>query len=81
MKCGMSIEVVRVLVVMRMIIKGLCVRKHEAKELKKRLKYFQKLADELPDDLENKELLYKKYMEHIDKIKMEGLSSGLLRRV
>lgn len=46
------------------------MRQHEAKELKKRIKYFQKLAYELPNDLENRDILYKKYMEHINKIKM-----------
>lgn len=37
----------------------------------KRIKYFKSLADNLPKDLENRELLYQKYMEHIEKIKKE----------
>ena len=40
-------------------------------ELQKRIKYFQSLADNLPNDLEGKNLLYQKYMEHIEKIKKE----------
>ncbi|UZS00859.1 hypothetical protein [Pseudomonas phage vB_PsaM_M1] len=40
-------------------------------ELQKRIKYFQSLADNLPSDLENRELLYRKYMEHIEKIRQE----------
>jgi len=40
-------------------------------ELQKRIKYFQSLADNLPSDLENRDVLYQKYMEHIEKIKKE----------
>jgi hypothetical protein len=40
-------------------------------ELQKRIKYFQSLADNLPNDLEDRDLLYQKYMEHIEKIRQE----------
>jgi hypothetical protein len=40
-------------------------------ELQKRIKYFQYLADNLPTDLEDRDLLYQKYIEHIEKIKKE----------
>lgn len=40
-------------------------------ELQKRIKYFQSLADNLPSDLEDRDVLYRKYMEHIEKIKKE----------
>lgn len=40
-------------------------------ELQRRIKYFQSLADNLPNDLEDRDLLYQKYMEHIEKIKKE----------
>ena len=40
-------------------------------ELQKRIKYFQSLADNLPNDLEDGDVLYQKYMEHIEKIKKE----------
>jgi hypothetical protein len=40
-------------------------------ELQKRTKYFQSLADNLPNDLEDREVLCQKYMEHIEKIKQE----------
>lgn len=40
-------------------------------ELQKRIKYFQSLADNLPDDLEDRDVMYQKYMEHIEKIKKE----------
>ena len=40
-------------------------------ELQKVIKYYQKLADTLPQDLENRELLYQKYQEYIQKIKKE----------
>lgn len=39
--------------------------------LQKRIKYFQSLADTLPNDLEDRDMLYQKYMEHIEKIKKE----------
>ena len=40
-------------------------------ELQKVIKYYQTLADTLPEDLENRELLYQKYQEYIEKIKKE----------
>lgn len=40
-------------------------------ELQKRIKYFHSLADNLPKDLENRDMLYQKYMQHIEKIKKE----------
>lgn len=40
-------------------------------ELQKRIKYFQSLADNLLSDLENRDVLYQKYMEHIEKIEKE----------
>lgn len=40
-------------------------------ELQKRIRYFQSLADNLPNDLEDRDVLYQKYMEHIEKIKQE----------
>ena len=40
-------------------------------ELQKRIKYFQSLADNLPIDLVDRDVLYQKYMEHIEKIKKE----------
>ena len=36
-----------------------------------RIDYFQSLADALPEDLENRELLYEKYQEHIETIRQE----------
>ena len=38
---------------------------------KSRIKYFRKLARGLPKYLENRDVLYKAYMEHIEKIKRE----------
>ena len=38
-------------------------------ELQKVVKYYQHLADSLPKDLEDRELLYGKYQEYIEKIK------------
>jgi hypothetical protein len=38
---------------------------------KSRIKYFKKLAKELPKDLENRDVLYKAYMDHIEKIRKE----------
>ena len=38
-------------------------------ELQNVIKYYQRLADTLPKDLENRELLYRKYQEYIEKIK------------
>ena len=40
-------------------------------EQDKVIKYYQRLADTLPKDLENRELLYGKYQEYIEKIKKE----------
>ena len=40
-------------------------------ELQNVIKYYQHLADTLPKDLENRELLYQKYQEYIEKIKKE----------
>ena len=40
-------------------------------ELQKVIKYYQRLADTLPVDLEDRELLYQKYQEYIEKIKKE----------
>ena len=40
-------------------------------ELQNVIKYYQLLADTLPKDLENRELLYGKYQEYIEKIKKE----------
>lgn len=40
-------------------------------ELQNVIKYYQLLADTLPKDLENRELLYGKYQEYIEKIKRE----------
>ena len=40
-------------------------------ELQNVIKYYQRLADTLPKDLENRELLYQKYQEYIKKIKRE----------
>ena len=40
-------------------------------ELQKVIKYYQTLADTLPEDLENRALLYQKYQEYIEKIKKE----------
>ena len=40
-------------------------------ELQNVIKYYQLLADTLPKDLENRELLYQKYQEYIEKIKKE----------
>ena len=40
-------------------------------ELQNVIKYYQLLADTLPEDLENRELLYQKYQEYIEKIKKE----------
>lgn len=40
-------------------------------ELRSVIKYYQRLADTLPKDLENRELLYGKYQEYIEKIKRE----------
>lgn len=40
-------------------------------ELQNVIKYYQRLADTLPKDLENRELLYQKYQEYIEKIKRE----------
>lgn len=40
-------------------------------ELQNVIKYYQRLADTLPKDLENRELLYRKYQEYIEKIKRE----------
>ena len=40
-------------------------------ELQNVIKYYQLLADTLPKDLENRELLYQKYQEYIEKIKRE----------
>lgn len=40
-------------------------------ELQKRIKYFQSLANNLPNDLENRELLYQKYQEYIEKTLMK----------
>lgn len=37
----------------------------------RRIAYFQSLADNLPQDLENRGILYQKYLEHIEKIKKE----------
>ena len=35
------------------------------------IKYYQRLADTLPKDLENRELLYGKYQEYIKTLKKE----------
>ena len=40
-------------------------------ELQNVIKYYQRLADTPPKDLENRELLYGKYQEYIEKIKRE----------
>lgn len=40
-------------------------------EKQKRITYFKSLADNLPQDLENREMLYQKYVEYIEKIKKE----------
>ena len=40
-------------------------------ELQNVIKYYQRLADTLPKDLENRELLYQKYQEYIEKIKKD----------
>lgn len=36
-----------------------------------RIDYYKLLADRLPDDLDNKELLYQKYQEYIKTIEQE----------
>ena len=36
-----------------------------------RIAYFKKLAKELPKDVEDREALYKAYMDYIDKIRKE----------
>lgn len=38
---------------------------------KSRIKYFKKLAKELPKDLENRKVLYRAYMMYIEKIRKE----------
>jgi hypothetical protein len=38
---------------------------------KLRIKYFRKLAKELPKDLEEREMLVELYMKHIENIKKE----------
>lgn len=40
-------------------------------EQEKVIKYYQTLADTLPQDLENRELLYQKYQEYIAKTLMK----------
>ena len=40
-------------------------------ELQNVIKYYQRLADTLPKDLENRELLYQKYQEYIKTLKKE----------
>ena len=40
-------------------------------EQDKVIKYYQLLADTLPEDLENRELLYQKYQEYIEKTVMK----------
>ena len=40
-------------------------------EQDKVIKYYQHLADTLPQDLENRELLYQKYQEYIEKTLMK----------
>jgi len=40
-------------------------------ELQNVIKYYQRLADTLPKDLENRELLYRKYQEYIETLKKE----------
>ena len=40
-------------------------------ELQNVIKYYQLLADTLPEGLDNRELLYQKYQEYIEKIKKE----------
>ena len=40
-------------------------------ELQNVIKYYQRLADTLPKDLENRELLYQKYQEYIETLKKE----------
>ena len=40
-------------------------------ELQKVIKYYQRLADTLPKDLENRELLYGKYQEYTKTLKKE----------
>lgn len=40
-------------------------------ELQNVIKYYQLLADTLPKDLENRELLYGKYQEYIKTLKKE----------
>lgn len=37
----------------------------------KLIEYYQKLANDLPDDLDNRELLYAKYQERIQELKEE----------
>ena len=40
-------------------------------EQDKVIKYYQTLADTLPEDLENRELLYQKYQEYIENTLMK----------
>ena len=40
-------------------------------ELQNVIKYYQRLADTLPKDLENRDLLYDKYQEYIKTLKKE----------
>lgn len=40
-------------------------------ELRSVIRYYQRLADTLPKDLENRELLYDKYQEYIKTLKKE----------
>lgn len=40
-------------------------------EQDKVIKYYQTLADTLPEDLENRALLYQKYQEYIEKTLMK----------
>lgn len=40
-------------------------------EQDKVIDYYQTLADTLPEDLENRELLYQKYQEYIEKTLMK----------
>lgn len=37
----------------------------------KRINYFIALAEGIPDDVENRDSLYKAYMEHVDGIRRE----------
>ena len=37
----------------------------------KRINYFIALADNIPEDVENRDSLYKAYMEHVDGIRRE----------